>query len=187
MSTWIGVLPVVGTSSLEGFAFGVLASGACFAALTAPWRPHDRDAVARYDLTRGHRPDSQMMRPGATAGEDLTPGAKPGDHRHSDDAGSPGSALPSLAMPPEGAGRALEGGAAVPAAKPDSGLNRAGGHRATHPATHPVRGPASGSAAGSPKSARTRRRPRHAAPGPGLGSKMTGLFGTRSLADDSRG
>src|SRR6202034_4430582 len=38
MSTWVGMGPVIGPGSLDGFAVGVMMSGAVFLTLTAPRR-----------------------------------------------------------------------------------------------------------------------------------------------------
>jgi hypothetical protein len=46
MSTWVGMAPVIGTSSLDGFAIGALMSGACALAITAPRRAQARRAQA---------------------------------------------------------------------------------------------------------------------------------------------
>jgi hypothetical protein len=46
MSTWVGIAPLIGTGSLDGFAIGALASGACFMAVTAPRRARKRRAAA---------------------------------------------------------------------------------------------------------------------------------------------
>jgi hypothetical protein len=48
-----GAGPVIGTGPLDGFAIGVLASGACFLACTAPRRMRRRAAVAGNGLA-GH-------------------------------------------------------------------------------------------------------------------------------------
>jgi hypothetical protein len=151
MSNWIGVLPVIGIGSLEGFALGVLASGACFLALTTSWRPRGREAGERYDLSS--RPRQDGARVAAAVREDPTPAAKPADQP-----------------------RDSRAGRARTQRKP-------GGQRAGHPPGDP----ALGSAAGQGKPPGGRRSPRHAAPSPGLSSKITGLSHTRSLADDSRG
>jgi hypothetical protein len=54
-----------------------------------------------------------------------------------------------------------------------------GGHRAPHPLGDPT----FGDTAGMPLPPGARRPPRHAAPAPSLGDKVTGLFATRSVAD----
>jgi len=38
MSTWVSAAPVIGTGSLDGFAFGALMTGACALAITGPRR-----------------------------------------------------------------------------------------------------------------------------------------------------
>jgi hypothetical protein len=45
MSTWAGIAPLIGAGSLDGFAIGALASGACFMAITAPRRARKRRAA----------------------------------------------------------------------------------------------------------------------------------------------
>jgi hypothetical protein len=49
MSAWLGVSPLIGAGSLDGFAIGALASGACFLAIAAPRRARKRRAVALGD------------------------------------------------------------------------------------------------------------------------------------------
>jgi hypothetical protein len=46
MSTWVGVAPLIGAGSLDGFAIGALASGAFFLAITASRRGRKRRAFA---------------------------------------------------------------------------------------------------------------------------------------------
>lgn len=46
MSAWVGVAPLIGAGSLDGFAIGALASGTCFLAITALRRGRKRYAVA---------------------------------------------------------------------------------------------------------------------------------------------
>ncbi len=46
MSTWVGMGPVIGPGSLDGFAIGVMMSGVCFLAVMAPRRARRRQAVA---------------------------------------------------------------------------------------------------------------------------------------------
>jgi hypothetical protein len=202
MSDWIGLLPVIGTGSLEGFALGVLASGACFLALTAPRRSRGRGAAARYDLTSGSRRDSPTVRLAATVRESLTSTAEPADqlrsHREKDALSPHGaaSALAGRVASPDSADAALVGRVVGPdaagltasadrgqgKASADRGPGKTGGRRARHPLGDPTSGTGAG-----PARPEVRRTPRHAAPAPSLGSKVSGLFGTRSLADDSRG
>src|SRR4030081_3091665 len=49
MSTWVGMAPVIGSSSLDGFAIGALMSGACALAITAPRRAQARQAPTARD------------------------------------------------------------------------------------------------------------------------------------------
>ena len=51
MNAWVGVAPLIGAGSLDGFAIGALATGACFLAITAPRRARKRHALA---LSDGH-------------------------------------------------------------------------------------------------------------------------------------
>jgi hypothetical protein len=46
MSTWVGISPVIGAGSLDGFAIGAMMSGAFFLAFTAPRRAQRRQAAA---------------------------------------------------------------------------------------------------------------------------------------------
>jgi hypothetical protein len=83
---------------------------------------------------------------------------------------------------------ALDGYGPAPAGalpdKPAQGgrHGRPGGHRAPHPLGDPT----FGSTEGMPLPPGARRPPRHAAPAPSLGEKVTGKF-ARSAADGSRG
>jgi hypothetical protein len=45
MSTWVGMGPVIGSGSLDGFAIGVMMSGVSFLAVMAPRRARRRQAV----------------------------------------------------------------------------------------------------------------------------------------------
>jgi hypothetical protein len=45
MSLWVGISPLIGPSSLEGFAVGATVSGAFFLAITAPRRVRRRQAA----------------------------------------------------------------------------------------------------------------------------------------------
>jgi hypothetical protein len=51
MSTWVSAAPVIGTGSLDGFAFGALMTGACALAITGPRRAR-RSSAARDDAAR---------------------------------------------------------------------------------------------------------------------------------------
>jgi hypothetical protein len=49
MSTWVSAAPVIGASSLDGFAVGALMTGACALAVTAPRRTRGRKARSARD------------------------------------------------------------------------------------------------------------------------------------------
>src|SRR5258706_6317435 len=51
MSTWVSAAPVIGTGSLDGFAFGALMTGACALAITGPRRAR-RSLAARDGAAR---------------------------------------------------------------------------------------------------------------------------------------
>ena len=58
MSAWVGAAPLIGAGSLDGFAIGALASGACFLAITASRRGRKRRVIALSDgasIGRGAR------------------------------------------------------------------------------------------------------------------------------------
>jgi hypothetical protein len=46
MSTWVGISPVIGAGSLDGFAIGAMMSGTFFLAITAPRRAQRRQLAA---------------------------------------------------------------------------------------------------------------------------------------------
>lgn len=91
MSTWVGVAPVIGAGSLDGFAVGALMSGACFLAITAPRRTRKRQvAVAGDSGTRASRRRERLHRRVMAAGAfDHGPAwaARPGDARVLDASG----------------------------------------------------------------------------------------------------
>ncbi len=116
MSTWVGMAPVIGNSSLDGFAIGALMSGACALAITAPRRTRARQAVGTggAGAERLARPDelgvlgpgrSAVGREGRSGGYrsrhrvgDLLPGSAPWDDV-SLDSGSRGGTFPGDASP----------------------------------------------------------------------------------------
>jgi len=96
MNHLIGVLPVVGTDSLDGFAAGILVAGACFFALATPWRAHKRDAAARYEPPPKPkpRPDTWTWAPAVTARrEHATSANQVPDQTAASSRGRTGSAL----------------------------------------------------------------------------------------------
>jgi hypothetical protein len=60
MDAFAGVLPVIGTGPLDGFAVGILASGACFVALTTSWRSRKSETAA-YDIHSEARQDASTL------------------------------------------------------------------------------------------------------------------------------
>jgi len=69
MTTWVGLAPAVGVGSLNGFAIGVLVSGAFSLAIIAPRRARGRRATVARDggtLANGRppRPSRQVMAAG---------------------------------------------------------------------------------------------------------------------------
>jgi hypothetical protein len=220
MDHLIGVLPVVGMDSIDGFAAGILVAGACFLALATPWRAHKRDAAARYETPPKPRPDTWTWQPAAT--KHYATSAKPpvpdqtatrpcgreesalaADNRLPRDRRSPMNAAPqhwglpadlgprANAVPPPREARLPDGAVNTGTtsalgerlASPGDMNSRPGSHRAAHPLGDPT----FGSPASQQKPPGGRHAPRHAAPAPSLGGKMSSLFTTRSLADSSRG
>jgi hypothetical protein len=185
MSTWVGVTPLIGAGSLDGFAVGALMSGACSLAIIAPRRARRRKltvgghglalAVGRpewenhhvrsadvfgADSGRGAHHEEPDGRPVVGRHRLVNPGGTPREtarpSRTSRHAAFPGSAFPGSAFP----------GLALPdLAFPDG-------------ASGPSRRPEG-------------RRPRHAAPPVGFSSRMnslmTGLAAARVLASGAHG
>ena len=83
MSTWVGVTPLIGAGSLDGFAVGALMSGACSLAIVAPRRGRRRQiAAACHGLALAvGRPEQegQHARPAAVFGVGSEPVAQPGE------------------------------------------------------------------------------------------------------------
>jgi hypothetical protein len=81
MSTWVGVTPLIGAGSLDGFAVGALMSGACSLAIVAPRRGRRRQiAAACHGLALAvGRPEQegQHVRPADVFGVGSEPGAQP--------------------------------------------------------------------------------------------------------------
>jgi hypothetical protein len=127
MSTWVGIAPLIGSGSLDGFAIGALASGACFMAVTAPRRARKRRAAAaghgalisaRTDWLCEHvmaaeafpAGEERLMPPEDPGVSDLgltSPArrdARSGGGRHRLGDPIPGSALPGSAFPGQASG-----------------------------------------------------------------------------------
>jgi hypothetical protein len=81
MSTWVGVTPLIGAGSLDGFAVGALMSGACSLAIVAPRRGRRRQiAAACHGLALAvGRPEQegQHVRPADVFGVGSEPVAQP--------------------------------------------------------------------------------------------------------------
>jgi hypothetical protein len=99
MSAWVGVAPLIGAGSLDGFAIGALASGACFLAITASRRARKRHALALSDgPALGPRPHQAWLCEHVLAAEafpaDAERLAQPDmlDLQHPDQEGGPGEA-----------------------------------------------------------------------------------------------
>ena len=99
MSAWVGVAPLIGAGSLDGFAIGALASGACFLAVTASRRARKRHALALSDgPALVPRPHQARLSEHVLAAEafpaDAERLAQPDmlDLRHPDQEGGPGEA-----------------------------------------------------------------------------------------------
>jgi hypothetical protein len=97
MSAWVGVAPLIGAGSLDWFAIGALASGACFLAITASRRARKRHALALSDgPALGPRPHQAWLCEHVLAAEafpaDAERLAQPDmlDLQHPDQEGGPG-------------------------------------------------------------------------------------------------
>jgi len=99
MSTWVGVTPLIGAGSLDGFAVGALMSGACSLAIVAPRRGRRRQiAAACHGLALAvGRPEQegQHVRPAEVFGAGSEPGAPPEEPR----GGRPAAGRHRLANP----------------------------------------------------------------------------------------
>jgi hypothetical protein len=200
MSTWVSAAPVIGTGSLDGFAFGALMTGACALAIAGPRRARRssaaRDGAARAAERSGWLCEHVMTAEAAGSGLAVE-AAGSGLAVEIFGAGSERRARrEDLAA--HGKGRSAPGREGRAAGGYQSRHRRGdqipGSRREAHPhvvladAEFPER------TFGSPTRSEVRRLPRHAAPSvsfgsriTGLGSRMTGLFSTRVLASGARG
>jgi hypothetical protein len=215
MSTWVGVTPLIGAGSLDGFAVGALMSGACSLAIVAPRRGRRRQiAAACHGLALAvGRPEQegQHVRPADVFGVGSEPGPRPeeparggrpvvGRHRLANpdgvlrDSVLRDSVLRDTVPPPRTSRHAAFPGGAFP--------GRAPSRDGAHPGDVPLRGAHSEPRAALPDlvfpdgtSGPSRRpearRPRHAAPPAGFSSRinslMTGLAAARVLAGSTHG
>ncbi len=191
MSTWVSAAPVIGTGSLDGFAFGALMTGACALAITGPRRAR-RSSAARDGADRAAERSGWLCEHVMTA---EVAGSGPAVEIFG--AGSERRARrEDLAA--HGKGRSAPGREG----------RAAGGYQSRHRRGDPIPGPRREAhphvvfadaefperTFGSPTRPEVRRLPRHAAPSvsfgsriSGLGSRMTGLFAARALASGARG
>ena len=203
MSTWVGMAPVIGTGSLDGFAIGALMSGACVLAITAPRRVRSRQAgVARSGgvlaaeqggwlcehVMAAEAVGARMaVATGAAAedagagGESKAPGGYRSRHRRHDPL--PGSLLRG---PWDGMSRgdrddAARNGSAHDGAHPGDaspGGAAPGGRHGAHPDLVFPDEAFGDHPSGGPRRSGVRRMPRHAAPPVSLSSRLSG-FGSR--------
>jgi hypothetical protein len=194
MSTWVGISPVIGAGSLEGFAVGATVTGAFLLAITAPRRLRRRQAAAGTHSAPGsaRSPEAEAFDAGSSGAEVERAQSQPGAQedvgctpptgraartaRAAGAAGAAGAAYRSrhrLGDPiPDGA---LPGAAPRDDAQPDTPFPDVAFADAAFPGGvfRPSRRPAA-------------RLPRHAAPTVSLGTKVsgrvTGLFAARPLA-----
>jgi len=202
MSSWVGMAPAIGVGSLNGFAIGVLMSGAFFLAIIAPRRARGRRATVERSgraLANGHRP-----RPCGHVIAAETFGLA--GRREAEPGGSVTRAEACLAFPASRAGRAGDGyrskhrlgdpipGRALPPTRfgsppgsaPGDAGRRGGGPSGAQPG---VAFP-DGTFGTSPRP-EARRLPRHAAPEVSfvtrMGHRTTGLLAARTLASGAHG
>lgn len=209
MSPWVSAAPVIGTGSLDGFAFGALMTGACALAITGPRRARRssaaRDGAARAAERSGWLCEHVMTAEAAGSGLAAEAAAS------GQTAGAAGSGPAVEIFGARSERRARREDLAAHGkgrSAPGRESRAAGGYQSRHRRGDPIPGPrreAHPHAAfadaelpertfGSPTRPEVRRLPRHAAPSvsfgsriTGLGSRMTGLFATRALASGARG
>jgi hypothetical protein len=214
MSTWVGISPVIGAGSLDGFAIGAMMSGAFFLAITAPRRAQRRQAAA---ASAGGTPSAgprawlrervaavtsravissgpELPSPVAVADAPAPDGQAPGyRHRHRLGNPAPGGLLP---LPEESSPDAASRRRAIPDSAFLGGAFPGSAFLADTPEADPqpddqvpdIEFP-DGTHLTSKRS--DTRLPRHAAPTVRLTSKLghrvAGLFAARPLASGARG
>ena len=147
-----GVVPAIGTGSVDGFVIGALLSGACVTMVTAPGRARRRAAVAS-DAARVPSADRRRY---FLAAEKFEPDR--------------GRQVPVPEhRPDQDQGDARPDGGAADWAQDGQG---AGGYRSRHRLGE-------GSPIRQPRQESRRSAPRHAAPPAGFTSRMSGLFAGR--------
>src|SRR5260370_3679990 len=115
MSTWVGMAPVVGNSSLDGFAIGALMSGACALAIAAPRRTQARQAPMARDGSARAAERSGWLCEHVVAAEAVWPGMAAGAFEAGMAAKADGAVVAADAG---GTGGAGAGGRAPAAARP---------------------------------------------------------------------
>jgi hypothetical protein len=192
MSTWVGISPVIGAGSLDGFAIGAMMSGAFFLAITAPRRAQRRQAAAASAGGARATGPRAWLRERVAAAVTSRPETPPAPARHRLGNPAPGGLLPAEASADDvRRRRAIPDTAFLGGAFPGSAF------LADTPEADPqpddqapdIEFPDGTHLA--PKRPDTRRLPRHAAPAVGLRSKLghrvAGLFAARPLASGARG
>jgi hypothetical protein len=200
MSTWVSAAPVIGTGSLDGFAFGALMTGACALATTGPRRAR-RSSAARDGAARAAERSGWLCEHVMTA--------EAAGSRLAAEAAWSGLAVEIFGAGSERRARREDLAAhGKGRSAPGREGRAAGGYQSRHRRGDPIPGPRREAyphvvfadaefperTFGSPTRPEIRRLPRHAAPSvsfgsriTGLGSRMTGLFATRALASGARG
>jgi hypothetical protein len=212
MSTWVGISPVIGAGSLEGFAVGATVTGAFLLAITAPRRLRRRSAAAagtRSAPGRASSPEAEAFDAGSFGVGSFGVGAGAGSF----DAGWFGAEVERAAQSQPGAQEDV--GWTPPTRRADRD-DRAVAYRSRHRLGDPIPDGALPGAASRddaqpdtpfpdvalpdvafpdvafpggvfrPSRRPAARLPRHAAPTVSFGTKVsgrvTGLFATRPLA-----
>jgi hypothetical protein len=217
MSTWVGIAPLIGAGSLDGFAIGALASGACFMAITAPRRARKRQAAAAADGRPAAGQDGWLCEhvvaaEAFPADDDLVVLPEPfevpdaGPASPAGRGGRPAGGRHRLGDPVPGGLLADQGSADIaPVAFPGGPLPAGTSRHAAFPEGAFSGGASRGAhrdgglpdvafpdgAPGNEKRPEARRLPRHAAPGISLSSRMsnlmTGRIASRALIGGAHG
>ena len=194
MTTWVGLAPAVGVGSLNGFAIGVLVSGAFSLAIIAPRRARGRRATVARDggtLANGRppRPSRQVMAAGPegpVTRDDVGlsfPAGREGragnEYRSRHRLGDP---IPDWALPRGRFRHGAPSGSAPPGSAPRDAGARAGLPGGAQPDLAFPDG-----TFGTSLPPGVRRPPRHAAPAVRFADGTTGPFAARTLASGAHG
>jgi hypothetical protein len=200
MSTWV---PVINAHALDGFVIGALTSGACFLAITMPWRGRRRGAAVSLQLPDAVWPPAAPEPGGRDEQQDaglallagavdpamadtdpaqalpaFVPQLEPGVAALQEQAPGPQPGPPLMTQPAPVPGRA-----SAPAPGGRRRRRRGGGHRASSAA---MNDPTLTGADGMPEPPGARPRPRHAAPASRRGGKAAGGLAAPSQPDSTR-